>query len=81
MITYCGPGCSCLIPFPHILVTTQRTVKTDGEVQQVTVKMWVCKLCNHMVANPYPVCRCPASCHSEARNGEKEGIEITAKAV
>jgi hypothetical protein len=57
------------LPFPHRVITVRREI---GKRYQI-VTFVVCALCGHWTARTVPTCRCPGSCHMEARNRERIG--------
>lgn len=64
-------------PFPHRVITsTTVTPNRKGERYRIVTETIVCAFCGHWIARRMERCRCPASCHMEARNRESIGVTV-----
>ena len=58
------------IDFPHRVVNAGIRKTNEGRIYTFLI---ICAFCGHWIDRPYHECKCPASCHMEARSGEPRG--------
>lgn len=60
------------LPFPHRVITSRRHEKNRDQI----VTLIVCALCGDWINRRMDNCRCPGSCHMEARDGKPIGETV-----